>query len=194
MNARYLSLIAQSWMSVNSGVSRGKLITFSTVPFADSRATWNPMAGGLHKPQVYNLPSFGSFLACALKPMGRLGPNTHSPLVSRESGSTSMGAPPSQSTSSFPAWNIGDVFAGLVGKLKMLARGDLAWVHAPRTATPFSTPARSCLASLAVRTILHAARAVLVDPSSSTPKIMPSPSNQCAYRCLPTRMRPGPTR
>ena len=45
-----------------------------------------------------------------------------------------------------------------------------------------------------VRTILHAACAVFDDPSSSAPKIMPSPSNQCAYRSLPTRMRPGPTR
>mmetsp|Transcript_11005 Transcript_11005/g.42848 ORF Transcript_11005/g.42848 Transcript_11005/m.42848 type:complete len:233 (+) Transcript_11005:975-1673(+) len=194
MNARYLSLIAQSWISVNCGVSRGSDTTFSTRPSGASFATWKPTAGGLHKPQVYSRPSLASFLACALKPIGRFGPNTRSPTVSSDSGSTSMGAPPSQSTRSLPAWNNGDVFAGLVGKLKRLARLDLAWVHAPRTATPASSPALSCFASRGVRTILHAARAVFDDPSSSAPKIMPSPSNQCAYRSLPTRMRPGPTR
>mmetsp|Transcript_20588 Transcript_20588/g.51281 ORF Transcript_20588/g.51281 Transcript_20588/m.51281 type:complete len:236 (+) Transcript_20588:99-806(+) len=181
MNTRWSWDMAQSCTSTISMLCSGSVTTFCTAPPAEILATLSPMAGGWARPHVYRAPSLGSFLAWAENPMGRSGPNTQGPLVSSVLGSTSMGQPPSHSTSSLPAWNSGEVLAGLVGKLARLAKMELAWVHAPRTAMPaLSPPAFSCFTTRSVRTMRAPARALLVAPSSSTAEMKPSPSNQCA--------------
>ena len=225
-NTRCFSDMAQSWMSANSSRSgesapfrspahRGRSTTCVTSPVAEMRATCTPMLGGAARPHVYKEPSESRF-ACAEKPMGRRRPalSVKTLFVSAEPGdwlssvssvrlSTRTGAPPSHSARSSPAWTRGAVLLGLVGKRKRLANGKFrssACVHAPRTATPLSTPARSCAANRDVRTNLIPARTVTGGLASSLASsnehanVAPSPSNQCAYLASPTRHRPGPTR
>ena len=169
MNTRWFSDMAQSWMSVNlgPGPGSGRSTTFSTAPEASIFATLTPMAGGFARPHVYSVPSRESRFACAEKPMGSSGPNENTPRVSSVVGSSSTGAPPSHSARKRPAWNIGAVFPGLVGNRPRLAKRSSACVHAPRTATPASMPARSCATYRSVRTIRTPAEAAPASPAES---------------------------
>ena len=84
------------------------------------------MNGGFFNPHVYNVPSRRSCLLCALKPIGRLGPKTTSPLVASDAGSIATGAPPSQHAKTFPACTMMDVFDGFVGNRPKFAIIPLA--------------------------------------------------------------------
>ena len=145
MNTRWFSDMAQSWMSVNlgPGPGSGRSTTFSTAPSVDLRHLDADGRGLRETPRVQR-----SVARIALRVRGethgKLGPEREHPAGLERGRIEFYGRAPFAQRQERPAWNIGAVFPGLVGNRPRLAKRSSACVHAPRTATPASMPARSC--------------------------------------------------